>query len=215
LPDIDSIQSIFEPIFDGHILAESVIATLKLWMPTYLQEIELQRGTERGAIPVPRVYTTRNEFTTFPEDIIPLVIVISPGLEPGSLKHNGEGKYRAWWGIGVGVLAAANTEANSDRIAKIYGAAVRAILLQNQELDEQWEYSGVEPIDESYTDVPDPEQEKTMRSARLVFRVGVEQVVSKWAGPPHPVPPDPVTQPGSEWPPVEETDVEVLRKEEE
>jgi hypothetical protein len=122
LPDIDSIQSIFEPIFDGHILAESVIATLKLWMPTYLQEIELQRGTERGAIPVPRVYTTRNEFTTFPEDIIPLVIV---------------------------------------------------------------------------------------------FRVGVEQVVSKWAGPPHPVPPDPVTQPGSEWPPVEETDVEVLRKEEE
>jgi len=212
LSAVESINSIFEPIFDGHILAEAVISTLKLWMPTYLQELEIQRSLTRGSTPVPRLYTTRNEFTTFPDDMVPLVVVISPGLVPDSLKHDGEGHYRGWWGIGVGVIAAANTEKNSDRLAKLYGAAVRAIIIQHQALDGIWKYSGVVPLDESYTDVPDPEQERTMRSARLVFNIAVEQVVTKWAGPLEP--PDVATQPGEEWPTVASHDVQITREEE-
>ncbi len=200
---------VFEPIFDGSVLTRSVIATLKNWMPTYIQEVEVQRGYTQGAIPVPRIYTERNEFTTFADDMIPMVIVISPGLA-GEPHHDGEGRYSGWWGLGIGVIAAANTEENSERLAKIYGACVRAIMLQHQALDEVWEYSGVQYLDETFIDVPDPEQQRTMRSARVVMRVAVENITNKWAGPDAPIPATP--GPGDDWPTVETADAVVQRK---
>jgi hypothetical protein len=204
-------DTIFAPIFDGTVLTDAVKATLKKWMPTYLGEIEFQRHLAKGSIPTPKWYTERNEFTTFAEDQIPLVVVISPGvIEPPT--HNGEGMYTGWWGLGVGVVAAANTETNSDRLAKIYGAAVRSILLQKPGLDASWDFNGIVYVDESYDDVPDPEQERTMRAARLVFRIAINNVVTKWAGPDEP---DPEDLPGSQWPTVETAEATVTREEEE
>jgi hypothetical protein len=196
-------SSIFEPIFDASLLEDSVIATLRLWLPEYLAEIRIQRASDVD-FPDIRSYATRNEFTTFPDESIPMIVVISPGLA-GHPSMDGEKRISAWWSLGIGIIAAANTEKNSSRLAKVYGAAVRAIMLQHQALDENWEYSAVDYVDEDYNDVPDPDQERTMRAARLIFRVKVENVVTAFAGPAEPDP----TDPGSEWPTITSADVDV------
>lgn len=205
LPDYD----IFRPIFSADVLEEAVIATLRKWMPTYLQEIELQRGWERGRIQSPRTYGTRNEFSAFPDEVMPIVVVVSPGLVD-SARPDGEGRYIGWWSLGVGVVARANDEENTNRLAKVYAAAVRAILLQKQGLDGSWAFGGVEWVDENFTEIPNTaERERTIRSAQVIFRVWVDELVTRNAGPAHPAEPDPSTQPGSDWPDVETADVRV------
>lgn len=203
-----SVSSIFEPIFDASILEYAVIATLRKWMPTYLREIELQRNLEPGRIAAPRTYGTRNEFTTFPDEAMPIVVVVSPGLtsEP---RADGEGRYSGWWALGVGVVARADDEQHTNQLAKIYGAAVRTILIQKPTLDESWEFNGIQWVDEDFTDVPVSDIERTIRASRNVFQVGVANMATKFVGPAVPTEPDPDTQPGSEWPEVETADVTV------
>lgn len=187
--------------------------TLRLWYPTYIQEIEHQRGWHRGDIPSPRTYTERWQFTSYPDDQIPLVVVVSPGMAEAPVR-DGEGVYSGWWIIGVGIVAAAATEDNSERLAKVYGAAARGILTQKAYLDDSWEFSGCEVMDESYDEVPDMEQARTMRSVQIVCRMYVENMYNRYGGPQHPIPPDPDSQPGSQWPEVEEAFTEVIKVEE-
>jgi hypothetical protein len=92
-------------------------------------------------------------------------------------------------------------------LAKIYGAAVRAIMLQKPSLGGV--SSGIEWYDESYRDVS-VDQQRTVRSAVLTFQVWIDGVVVRGAGPTTPIPPDPETQPGSQWPKVEEADATVV-----
>jgi hypothetical protein len=199
---------IFRPIFDASVLEDAVIATLRAWMPTYIQEIEFQRGWERGRIQAPRTYGSRNEFSTFPDEAMPIVVVVSPGLADAA-RPDGEGRYIGWWSLGVGIVARANDEENTNRIAKVYAACARAILLQKQGLDGSWAFGGVEWIDENFSDIPTAERERTIRSAQVIFRVWVDELVTRNAGPAHPAEPDPASQPGSDWPDVETADVTV------
>jgi hypothetical protein len=163
-------------------------------MPTYLREIELQLGLADHTIPAPRTYTTRNEFTTFPEDQMPICVVVSPGLAEEPYME-GDGTMTAWWTLGVGVLASASTEEDTNFLSKMYAAAVRAIMLQKSSLGGVC--IGIEWLDESYDDIPDESQERTIRAAQWVGRAYIDGVVVRDAGPIGP--PDPETQPGSEW----------------
>lgn len=205
-------SDIFGPIFDGSVLTRAVLNLLEMWYPTYIQELEVQRGYTRGKIPSPKTYTERYRFDSYPDDKIPIVVAVCPGMASPP-EHDGEGIYGGWWGLGVGVIAAASTEDNSERLAKIYGAAARAILTQKPWISHDWEFSGVELVDESYDDIPDIEQSRTMRAVQIITRVRVENIVNVYAGPPEPFPPDPNTQPGSQWPEVEEVFTDVRMKE--
>lgn len=187
-------MSIFGPIFTAHTLELKVLETMSIWMPTYLREIEDQMGRTLGQIIPPRTYTTRNEFTTFPEDQMPICVVISPGLS-GEPYTEGNGTTSAWWSIGIGVLVSARDEEATNFLSKVYGAAVRAIMLQQSDLGGIC--SGVNWLDESYDDVPDEAQERTIRAAQWIGSVCIDNVVLKGGGPVGP--PDPITQPGSDW----------------
>jgi len=205
-------DDVFGPIFDGSLLTRAVMATLKAWMPTYIQEIEYQRGWDRGEIPPPRTYAERWRFDSYPDDKIPAVIVVSPGMTEQPRK-DGDGTVSGWWALGVGVIAAASTEDNSERLAKVYGAAVRSILSQKGWLDESWEFNGTEILDETYGEVPDIEQARTMRSAQVIARTQVMDMWNLRGGPASPADPD--TQPGSQWPEVESVFTTIQRLEEE
>jgi hypothetical protein len=194
----DSINSIFGPIFDGSVLTRSVLATLKAWFPVYIKEIEIQRGWTPGLIPPPRTYVERWRFDTYPDEQLPIVVVVSPGMADAPTA-TGDGIMSAWWMCGVGVIAAANTEDNSERLAKVYGAAARAIIEQKSYLDDTWEYSGTQVVTETYEDVPDIEQSRTMRSVHVICRIMVDNIMTKGAGPYNLDPPDPDTQPGDDW----------------
>lgn len=199
---------IFRPIFVGHTLELATIDTLVTWMPTYLQEIELQLGRTRGLIPAPRTYTTRNEFTTFPEDQMPICVVVSPGLasEPYA---EGNGTYGAWFSLGVGVLASAAKEEDTNLLSKIYAAAVRGIMMQQSTLGGIC--TGMEWVDESYDDIPDESQERTIRAAQWLGRAYIDDIVTRYTGPVEPA--DPVDQPGSLWPNIISGSIVVQKKE--
>jgi hypothetical protein len=187
------VNDVFKPIFVGTELEEAAMTTLSKWMPTYLQEIELQLGRTRDLIPAPRLYTTRNEFTSFPDDQMPMCVVVSTGLADPPLA-DGEGTYSGWFALGVGFAAAAKDAESSGFLAKVYGAAGRAILLHYPSLGGICE--GVEWADESYDDLVS-EEERTIRACYSIYRVKVGNLVTRYAGPSDPIP-DPVTQPGSQ-----------------
>lgn len=196
---------IFGPIFVADTVENAVIDTISTWLATYLQEIEVQRGMTRGSVPLIRSYATRNEWATYPEDQLPVCIVVSTGLaDPPDV--DGEGRYHGWWAVGVGVLAGASESKATEMLAKLYGAAIRAILLQRPSLGGI--ASGIEWEDESYDDVP-VDQDRTLAATLLLFRVWIDDIVTRGAGPAEPIPPDPVNQPGSQWPTADTIDVQV------
>lgn len=201
-------MSIFKHIFVAHELEVAALETLRIWMPTYLQEIETQIGPTRGLIPAPRTYTTRNEFTTFPEDQMPICVVVSPGLA-GEPYAEGNGTMSGWFSLGIGVLASASTEEDTNFLSKVYAAAVRAIMLQKSDLGNVC--CGIEWADESYDDIPDESQERTIRAAQWVGRAQIDNLVTRGAGPVGP--PDPETQPGMDWVIAETGSITLQKKE--
>jgi hypothetical protein len=176
-------------------------------LPTYIREVERQVGREEGDIPPPRLYDTVTEFDTFEEGQLPLCLVVSPGLADRP-RRDGEGIYIAPFLVGIGVICSASTERATQAVAKIYGAAVRACVLQKRlpELGGQ-----VAWVDESYDDIPEIEQ-RTLAAAQLIFTVEVDDVVSCIGGPL--APPAPEQQPGELWGTVETVEIDVERKEE-
>jgi hypothetical protein len=209
---VSSPATLFQPIFVGAVLEQAVIDTIKMWIPTYLREVERLTGRQMGDIPVPRSYTTRKIFEKFVEDQTPTIIVVSPGTadEP---KMEGDGHYRAEWGLGVGAVVSTSTQETTNLVAKVYGAAIRAIILQQASLGGI--ASGVRWMDESYDDLPSDDSDRTLGSAALYFRVEVDDVVNRFAGPNSvyfPADPDPDSQPGADWPTVETVEVTLLKE---
>lgn len=201
-------SDIFGPIVVGTDVERAVMDTLKLWMPTLLQEIELQQARTRGLIPLPRLYTTRNEFDSYPEDQLPMCVVVSPGLV-GPPTKDGEGYYSATWAMAIGFAAQGKDADTSGYLAKVYGAAARWIVLNKGSLGGF--ASGVEWEDESYDDLVS-EDARVVRACYNLYRVAVDGVVQKGVGPPTPTVPDPTTQPGSQWPDIELVDIDIVQK---
>ena len=157
---------------------------LQKWFPTYLREVERQVGWEDDPLPIPRNYTNRNEFDALPGEELPKVVVISPGTEGRPQHPEGDGYYRAVWRLGIGVATAAQTEEEADRRAKMYGAAVRGIIIQNQNLSGL--AIGVAWSSESYDDLPIDDQFANYKSAGIYFLVEIEKAVNRWMRPDDP-----------------------------
>jgi hypothetical protein len=203
-----SSRSVFERIFSAHTLELAAINTLAAWFPTYLREVELQNDLVENQIKSPRTYTTRNEFTTFPEDQMPICVVVSPGLaEPPTAEGNG--KMGGWYSLGVGVLASASTEEATNFLSKLYASAIRAIMLQKSDLGGVC--SGIEWLDESFDDIPDDSQTRTIRAAQWIGIAYIDDVVTRGAGPIGP--PNPEDQPGSVWVRATSGSITLVKKE--
>jgi len=152
---------------------------LKLWTPTYLAEMERQLGLDSKSLPHIRAWTRINEFEKWPEDQLPTVLLICPGLAEPPIK-DGSGAYRAKWALGVAVVVSASTERATRNIAGIYSAAIRATLLQHRSLGGQ--ALGVDWTDERYDDLPS-EDSRSLAAARQVFVVEVADVTNAKLGP--------------------------------
>lgn len=206
-------SDIFGPIFSSATLERAAIETIKAWMPTYVQELELQLPEyQRGTVPLPRSYASRTTFEEFPGEQLPLVVVVSPGVV-GDPSPEGDGRYTAWWELGIVVVAEGRSEDDSNSLVKLYGAAIRAIMLQKSSLGNI--ASGVEWTDESYDNVVEAEEQRTLRGVSLTFIVQIDDVVTRSRGPAEPIPPEdaPTTLPGSQWPTAELVEVEVNKEE--
>lgn len=179
-------------------VARAALATLRKWMPYYVPELERQRGHDDGDPwpPAPRSYIAlaSSSVTTWPEDQQPTVVAICPGLARQP-ELDGDGLYRATFSLGVAVMVSARDKDATDRMAGLYGAAARAVIVQHPSLDgfaarSRW-------VDESLDDVP-VDATRTLRAAVVEFEVDVDAVVSAADGPTDI--PDPAPDPHAEWP---------------
>lgn len=196
-------MTIFGNIVTAHDLEHAVKDTLKEWFPEYLAEIERQSDVPGLNLPSPRSYEHRVEMSNFPEDQLPQCIIVSPGMASAPMME-GNGSYRAFWKILIGIVNSAKDKESTARNSKLYAAATRAIILQHRSLGGFT--SGMVWDGESYEHGP-VEAERTLAVCSLEFTFEVESVASERGGPiEHAEDPE---VPPADWPLVETTDVDI------
>lgn len=194
-------MSVFGRIITDDQVEDAVLATLSKWLPTYMAEVERQVGLDEGYYERPPAgsYTVRSRFDKWPEEMLPLVIVIATGVADDP-SPEGRGKFRAEFEIGVACVVSSIDIPSSRRYANRMGAAVRAALIQHQSLDLAIDESvrGVDWLGERNNELPQPEPgDRTIWANRQLFNVEVGDVLTKAAGP---ISPDPLPDPNDPWP---------------
>lgn len=195
-------MSVFDRIVDAGTVEDAATATLKAWSSAYLGELERQTGRDQGSLPDIRAWTApEGDFRRWPEEQLPCLVLISPGLNGSPERHEG-GRYSATWGLALAVVVSASTEAATDRLAKLYAAAMRACLVQRRlgGLAEMVTWVG-----EDYTIEP-ADRRRTIGAARVIFDVDIGDVTTADSGPAG----DPPDEPREPLPdPTTVTDVDV------
>jgi hypothetical protein len=165
----------FSKIFVASDLEQSILDSLSTWFPTYLREIERQTGITVGSTKPPVNYSNRNKFDTLAGEAVPKVVCISPGTVGGPIVSGRS--ISMTWAVGVGVVMAARSEGLANKQIKIYGAAARAIVLQ------QFLRTGVvvdiQFLSENYEDLPVRTQNQHARAAGVYFAMNVSDIVRK------------------------------------
>lgn len=170
-------------VITGADVEDAVLTHLKTWFQTYLYAIEEAQSLSYDSLPVPRGWFAVNEFDKFPDDQLPTVLVVSPGLydEP---REEGRGRIRARWTIGVGVVVAGPDRDTTRRLSRWYIAAARLAMVQQQSLGGF--STGVNWLSEDYTQL-DVEDARFLAAGTANFWVEVTQAGERWEGPGSPV----------------------------
>lgn len=196
--------SLFGPFIDPEEIEQAAKTTLVAWIPTYLREIERVKELDQGALSNPRSYVTISEAEPDwkAEDQLPVVLLLSPGTE-GVPQRQGDGGYSASWALAVGVVASARDQEATRRLVRMYGLAVRTILVQKGSLGirAKTHWQG-----ERHSDL-NPESSRTIAIHISEFLVEIDDVANAFGGPSAPAPdldPD-----SPEWPEIQTADVTV------
>lgn len=171
--------SIFGPVITGNDVENAVTDTLKLWMPTYLAEMERVSGRDPGVLPAPRSWSTVSTFYQYNDQQLPAAIVVSPGTD-GEPERRGDGTYTAVWDVVVAILVKGQDAANANELAKLYAAAVRMIALQKGSLGGF--AAGTDWFGETNDEVP-PDYLPVGWVTGVPLRVRVDGVVTAFGGP--------------------------------
>lgn len=157
-----------------------VAAQLSTWMPTYVAELERQRGLAPGYFEGDLEYVAASDFGRFSEDRLPCVVIVCPGLTDRPVR-DGDGVYRCTFAVLVGIFASALDRDTSDEAAKAYGACIRTIMVQRPRVGEL-DAGGVKWVGERYDDV-DADDTRTLAGGAVSFTIEVDDVASTFAGP--------------------------------
>lgn len=174
----------------------AALATLKLWMPAYLAELERQQGRDPESLPRVRRWFILDELADVPVGGGPTIAIVSPGLAGDRPNAGNDGKYDARFRLGVGIFLGARDQEASHDLAGIYVAAIRSILVQHPTLGDV--AAGIEWLEESYDDLGTPAgsspREDQLAAGRVLVAVTMREVVDPFAGPAEP-PDDPYEVP--------------------
>ena len=185
-------------VVSGHEVEAAAIAVLKKWSSTYIAYFERQTNREVGSLPRIRAYTTTPVFDKWPEDQLPAVVLISPGISAPPLP-DGSGLYRASFALAVAVVVSTANLADTAELTKLYVAALRTCIIQHQSLEGFAQ--GVDWLDENYDNLPF-EDNRSLGAGQANFGVEVGSLSRRWNGPTTPwdeevtdtLPTDPVIQ---------------------
>src|SRR5215831_14296205 len=105
-------ETLFGRIVTGWDVEQWVLDVLKRWSRTYLSEVERQHGYVACTHPAVRGWAYGPTFDKWPEDQLPGVLVVCPGIAPPP-RRDGEGIFSARWNVQIGVCCTASTQAKS------------------------------------------------------------------------------------------------------
>ena len=204
-------MTLYESIVAASDLETGVLAQLRRWLPDYLAEVERQHAEPVGGLPLPRSYVVSSELEKMPEDQTPAVLVRSPGtLEPP--EADGRGGYLARFSLDAGVHLSARGNTHALRVARLYTSAIRALLVQQQlldDLDMRLVVRRVDWLGERYGELPSID-DRTVCTGVVVLAYTLVDVVTRGAGPLEPSVQPPLVSP--EWPTAETVDVDTIKE---
>ncbi len=160
-------------------LERGAIEHYKLWEETYLAEIERLTDRDARSLHKIRSFSIKAELDKFPEEQLPAMVVVSPGIVGDTVVKEGDGSYSAQWDLGIAIVSSARDEAATDNLRAYYGATIRAVFLQHPQIGEVG--SVEEWVDESYNELP-VEADRTVSVVQLLFRVHCEMIVEAAGG---------------------------------
>lgn len=206
--------TIFGRMLTAHDVEQWVLTFLRRWSGTYIAEAERQHGYTAGDLQRVRGWGVTPSFDKWPEDQLPAVLVVSPGLIPPPVRA-GDGVWRATWRIEIGCICSARTREKSHELAALYVQAHTDAIVQHPSLEGH--AAGVDWLDLTLNQL-DFDDTRSLYAGTSVFAVEVDNVVTDFGGPATPNDPlEPETDPWPLWPTVETVDVDVehdLTKEE-
>lgn len=174
---------VFGPLVIDTQLPEAVEATLKLWMQTYLQRLERAISKPVNWLPPPQSYTITSDWDHYPEEALPAVLIMCPGVTKP--KMDGRREYRGVYPVRVGIFVEARDRVSTDALAKYYGTALRELLLQKGSLGDFATATAWAGADYG-TRVSDRSQ-RTVGTAEIKLEVEVRAIVRRLSGPVEPI----------------------------
>jgi hypothetical protein len=195
-------DTIFGRVVSGFDVESWVLALLRKWSSTYLAELERQHGYAAGTFPRVRGWAYGPTFDKWPEDQLPGVLVVTPGITPPPTR-DGDGVYRVRFNVDVGCAVSARTQGDAHEIATLFVAAHAAIVAQRPSLEghaiaSTWLDLRLDPL--AYDDT------RALYAGFATFAIEVDDVLTTLAGPVQPDPEPDELDPYPLWPLVETHD---------
>lgn len=192
-------MSVTDPVFEEHTFAPeelsrigavvsafeveyALAATVRRWMPAYLAEAAKQRGLS-DALPSLRAIVTSTDSDRFSEEQLPALIVSCLRTEERP-DVRATGMYSARWRVDCQVVCSARGNRQARRLAQIYAATIRALLIQRAAQEETGVQmlSGPDWRGESYRSRR-AQDERTIAEATVELLVHVAAVTWRFGGP--------------------------------
>ena len=187
-----------------------LMAHTRLWLPTYLREAErsemvMPDGSELepGALPLPCSYRpTDGRVDKWAEDQLPALIFGSPGIDEGTLRHDGRGRFTARWIFQLTIVYSASDDTLTRFGTAVYANALLSLFVQQQAVL-GLDVEGIVPLDLAFDRLA-WSPSRALGAATLSFSLEAGTVADARGGPSVPLE-DPLEDPG---PAPEVTDVD-------
>lgn len=185
--------SVFGPIISAFEVEHALAACVRIWIRDYLAEMARQRGLPPEGMPPFRSIVASGHAERWPEDQLPALLIVSPGLaETGarrSLEVHGDGGYVARWRVDCVSEVSARGNRQAVMLARLYTAAVRTLVVQQPLRDgvsdpPPW-LRRIDWIGERY-DLRDGAVERTRCAGTTSFVVEAVDVSTRGLGPREP-----------------------------
>jgi hypothetical protein len=189
-------------IITGADVETAAETTIKLWQADYLSEVASQSGLARGVLPQFRSYPRLLDISKWGEDQTPSCVISAPGTL--QTPENRQRQVKARWALGIGCIVSAKDMPSTLRMAQLYTAAVRALILQHPSMGGLSD--GVVFISERYDEL-DANDSRSIASGVVQFGVDVLGITDTSQGPS--APSSDATLPPGDWHTVTSVGVDV------
>lgn len=119
-------------IITAGVVRAKVREVLETFLPDVLAVVATRSGFDPDLVPPPKGYGA----SAVPEDVAawePMGVIRVPGMSEQPTRRS-NGTYELPWDVGVGVVVSAKSSDDAQALSEVYGAAVRAAVLQHRSL---------------------------------------------------------------------------------